>query len=409
MGETGDAAAFYEDTDPAPLRFEGVGMSVQQLPYRHAEKPDVGNSAAHADVSSISPEEPRYPLPRAWMTTSMSDVGYWESPPIEQHQDSVAKPPLSLIALAKTAIYLRRWMQKKHARMKNRAMAAPNTLIGVEDIALVDVGEAPNYSEQHLLRYVIDEVFFIPTIVQTHSHPSSCQVYVNRFGSPTLLDSEELSSSSHAVSVDSLDESTEESQDDHGSLCLPCCEENATVENIVCGLQPLLNRVPDQLGIDFRRLLCLNIGVWLRNRRNLQRPVQHDPPPETSTSNSTATEFPQTSRAENGQKRASNDDDEKFPGEGDDGDRKRPRIRLKPRPEIGPHRWACPYYQREPHRYCIGKWHLCAKSPGFSQVHRVKSVLPCILLNVGLTGTLNEPLEVIYTIVMLQFTVNGVT
>lgn len=41
-------------------------------------------------------------------------------------------------------------------------------------------------------------------------------------------------------------------------------------------------------------------------------------------------------------------------------------------------KWACPYYQREPHRFCVvtesGDFRKCARSPGFDQVHRVKSV-----------------------------------
>jgi hypothetical protein len=40
--------------------------------------------------------------------------------------------------------------------------------------------------------------------------------------------------------------------------------------------------------------------------------------------------------------------------------------------------WACPYYQREPHNYCVqtgfGDFRKCARSPGFKEVHRVKSV-----------------------------------
>jgi hypothetical protein len=39
-------------------------------------------------------------------------------------------------------------------------------------------------------------------------------------------------------------------------------------------------------------------------------------------------------------------------------------------------RWACPFYRREPHLYCIatefGDFRACAKSPGFSELHRVK-------------------------------------
>jgi hypothetical protein len=57
--------------------------------------------------------------------------------------------------------------------------------------------------------------------------------------------------------------------------------------------------------------------------------------------------------------------------------------------------WACPYYKREPHRYCVvtelGDFRKCAKSPGFSEVHRVKLVLQTTHFWSVLTGLQGSP------------------
>jgi hypothetical protein len=78
-----------------------------------------------------------------------------------------------------------------------------------------------------------------------------------------------------------------------------------------------------------------------------------------------------------GQKRPGDEDDEQPPNDGDRNPRKRQNIYGILNAERRPN-WACPFYQREPGRYCekteLGDFRKCAKSPGFSELHRIKSV-----------------------------------
>jgi hypothetical protein len=82
-----------------------------------------------------------------------------------------------------------------------------------------------------------------------------------------------------------------------------------------------------------------------------------------------------------GQKRPLDEDDEQPPNNDDNNPRKRQNLHGTLETESRP-MWACPFYQREPHRYCdkteLGDFRKCARSPGFPEVHRVKSV--CQLL-----------------------------
>lgn len=79
------------------------------------------------------------------------------------------------------------------------------------------------------------------------------------------------------------------------------------------------------------------------------------------------------------QKRLLDEDDKYPPDDNDDDNDPRKKQKLSEKLDEGHcQMWACPYYQREPHRYCVrtelGDFRKCAKSPGFSDVHRVKLV-----------------------------------
>jgi hypothetical protein len=77
------------------------------------------------------------------------------------------------------------------------------------------------------------------------------------------------------------------------------------------------------------------------------------------------------------QKRPLDEDDEEPSNNGDNNPRKRQNLNGTLDAECR-RTWACPFYQREPHRYCditeLGDFRKCAKSPGFVELHRVKSV-----------------------------------
>jgi hypothetical protein len=79
----------------------------------------------------------------------------------------------------------------------------------------------------------------------------------------------------------------------------------------------------------------------------------------------------------NSKKRASRDGDSEPPDTDDEGRRKKRKLRKESNTKDR-RKWACPFYQREPYRYCVetefGDFRKCARSPGFDLVHRVKSV-----------------------------------
>jgi len=98
------------------------------------------------------------------------------------------------------------------------------------------------------------------------------------------------------------------------------------------------------------------------------------PPPSNFSQVGSAPENTQSGKS--GQKRSLGDDD-KEPQERDDINKRRKRPKLDGEIDArSRQKWACPFYQREPHRYCIetefGDFRKCARSPGFDQVHRVK-------------------------------------
>lgn len=79
----------------------------------------------------------------------------------------------------------------------------------------------------------------------------------------------------------------------------------------------------------------------------------------------------------NSKKRASRDGDGEPPDTDDEGRRKKRKLKEEPNTKDR-RKWACPFYQRKPYQYCVetefGDFRKCARSPGFDQVHRVKSV-----------------------------------
>jgi hypothetical protein len=87
---------------------------------------------------------------------------------------------------------------------------------------------------------------------------------------------------------------------------------------------------------------------------------------------------PESSKSiSNSKKRASRDGDGESPDTDDEGHHKKRKLNGESNTKDR-RKWACPFYQREPYRYCIetefGDFRKCARSPGFDQVHRVKSV-----------------------------------
>jgi hypothetical protein len=145
-----------------------------------------------------------------------------------------------------------------------------------------------------------------------------------------MLDREELSSSSYADSVDSLEnESSEDSQDEERNNYSPSYEEFALYSDFISGVRPLFDQIPDELSIELSRRLAFLFDSWLSSHIPLQCPAQPSGPPTTSNCNTGNSNLNQTRPVVNGQKRASSDGNGSSPpGDNSDGNRKRPRTGL---------------------------------------------------------------------------------
>jgi hypothetical protein len=179
------------------------------------------------------------------------------------------------------------------------------------------------------------------------------------------------------------DDSTEASSGDEGEGSKEETRvslEGMRSEHILPFLQPLLRIVPVRLQEDLISDLKILFDFWAS-----QLCCQHpSAPPDASSQSpsnaqqsfSAAFSSVNPSRICFGKKRALEDGSEHSGDEGDgDESRKRKKLQSKCHPEPLL-RWACPFYQRSPHHFCVeteyGDFRKCAKSPGFSGVHRVK-------------------------------------
>jgi hypothetical protein len=199
--------------------------------------------------------------------------------------------------------------------------------------------------------------------------------YVDSIHSTSGFGAAEGYSSSYADSVDSLEDgSIEDSQDDENHSPPQSGDEFVTSEVFVSGFLPLINQLPNEIALELSRKLVVLAEFWLGVHGAVQCPLRPSETPQSSDFDAAGNSLTPSSSSKSGErKRASSDGDGSSPpGDGGDGRRKRFKTRPEPQPQESNRRWACPFYQREPHRYCLGKWRLCAKSPGFREVHRVK-------------------------------------
>lgn len=185
-------------------------------------------------------------------------------------------------------------------------------------------------------------------------------------------------SSSYADSVDSLEDgSIEDSQDDENYS--PQSEDVfITCEEFISGFLPLINQLPNEITLELSGKLVVLAEFWLGVHRAVQCPLRPSEAPQSSDFNAAGNSLRPSSSSKSGERKRAFSDGNGSSPPGDGGDDRRKRFKTRPDPQQAEsnRRWACPFYQREPHRYCLGKWRLCAKSPGFREVHRVKSAYP---------------------------------
>ena len=137
----------------------------------------------------------------------------------------------------------------------------------------------------------------------------------------------------------------------------------------------LMNNVSGQIRSQLHTTLTILIESWVSKLPTSQSAAGEDASLPSLHISQTGSASENTQSSQGGQKRSLGDDDRESPERDDNSRRKRPKmyggVTAKSRPK-----WACPFYQREPHRYCveteISDFRKCARSPGFDQVHRVK-------------------------------------
>ncbi|KAH0559336.1 hypothetical protein GP486_004144 [Trichoglossum hirsutum] len=144
-------------------------------------------------------------------------------------------------------------------------------------------------------------------------------------------------------------------------------------------LYPLFASLPDEITQSLIPSLTLLFNSWASSG-SLERPAHSSTSPSSTAQlkNLAGGSFGQAPFYRSGEKRRLPDGSES-PGDGNEGEGNRKRLNLDSNYQGGlVRRWACPFYQRSPHRYCVqteyGDFRKCAKSPGFREVHRVKYV-----------------------------------
>jgi hypothetical protein len=148
-------------------------------------------------------------------------------------------------------------------------------------------------------------------------------------------------------------------------------------EELLTAIQPLLDQLPSEISGSLSNELLSLFGIWLGNRP-AYRQIACDDTPSSSNSQIRPGNTPTPTNSTGSVPKRLSDDGSGYSnpsGNSGDGRRKRPRN-TSLTPSVSSRRWACPYYQRDPHSYCVagdfGDYRKCSRSPGFSQVHRVK-------------------------------------
>ncbi len=183
--------------------------------------------------------------------------------------------------------------------------------------------------------------------------------------------------SSEANSINSFeDDLTEHSHDDSAFLSTGQAQD-AGSEELLAAIQPLLDKLPCENASSLGNELLSLFGIWLGNRPPYQQVLCDGTPSSSNSQNPHGNTLTPTNSTGSVPKRLSDDGSGYSNPSDNSGDGKRKRPRNISQTTLEPmRRWACPYYQRDPHFYCVagdfGDYRKCSRSPGFSEVHRVK-------------------------------------
>lgn len=183
--------------------------------------------------------------------------------------------------------------------------------------------------------------------------------------------------SSEVNSINSFEDDFTEYSHEGSSFFSTGRTQDAGSEELLLAIQPFLDRLPHETASSLGNELLSLFGIWLGNRLPYRQAPCEDTPSSSNSQNPQGNTPTPTNSTGSVPKRLSDDGSGYSDPSGNSGDGKRKRPRNVSQTPSGPmRRWACPYYQRDPHFYCVagdfGDYRKCSRSPGFSEVHRVK-------------------------------------
>ena len=218
---------------------------------------------------------------------------------------------------------------------------------------------------------------FIISVARSH--------FTNPSSSSWLLQNAKSSASSDTSSIDSLesdateDEPGEEDTLSAGKDRIPIpWERQINPQDFIALAQRALNHLQPDLVAAFLDVFEAFVISWVFQHTPSNFASGGETPPPSFSPPRIESSSRHTASKSSGQKRAQDEDDEESPDRsGDNNPPKRQKV--YDGMDAGcRQKWACPFYQREPERYCVetefGDFRKCSKSPGFNQVHRVKCV-----------------------------------
>ncbi|RFU30669.1 hypothetical protein B7463_g5654, partial [Scytalidium lignicola] len=193
------------------------------------------------------------------------------------------------------------------------------------------------------------------------------------------LRSEGLSSNSDTDSIGSFEsDNTTDGSGDGIDSCrgdVPCWPSEADPRDFLIPSRRILSHLPSGVAASISSSLCSLFDSWIARLVTSQQTSNNAASSGSSSSYSQQNNSTKnTCSSFNGKKRGPYNEDDGLFNSGNNALHKKQKFNGET--EADPRqKWACPFYQREPHRYCVetevGDFRKCARSPGFDQVHRV--------------------------------------
>ncbi|KAE9371696.1 hypothetical protein N431DRAFT_467857 [Stipitochalara longipes BDJ] len=271
----------------------------------------------------------------------------------EKMRSQCTRQPLSMWSIVASVVLLQRYVKGQRSRQ----------------------GKSPSYREK-------------ATVIRDMLQESTSTVLISKNASVSswILQSEDSNSSSDTCSVDFLESDATEHDFEAGEFwwCgneidtqIIHRERRVVFEDIMELAQHALSHLPQVTMTKTLAAVRVLFESWASQLTSSTYAAEGDTSSSFNFSQAGGNSERTTSNSRS-QKRPLDEEDEQPPNNGDNNTRKRQNLYGTLDGECRP-MWACPFYRREPHRYCditeLGDFRKCAKSPGFPELHRVKGHL----------------------------------